>query len=65
MPGDVDCNEEVNVLDAVLLARFIAEDNDANVTAQGKLNADCNKNGMPDSEDIILILKAIAKMITL
>ena len=54
-----------DVSDAVLLARFVAEDPEAYINAQGRSNADCNKNGMPDSDDVILILKAIAKMITL
>ena len=49
----------------MLLARFLAEDKSAEVTAQGRENADCNRSGKPDPEDVILILKYIAKMITL
>ena len=63
MLGDVNESGNVDISDAVLLARFVAEDAEANVTAIGKLNADVNKNGNPDSEDVVLILKYIAKLI--
>lgn len=65
LTGDVNQDGSTDVSDAVILARFTAEDTTAVITAQGKKNADCNKNGKPDSEDVILILKAIAKLITL
>ena len=55
--------ERVDVSDAVLLARFVAEDANAKVSAQGKLNADVNANGKPDSDDTIKILQFIAKLI--
>ena len=64
MLGDVNESGVVDVSDAVLLARFVAEDSGANVTGQGKVNADVNKNGSPDSDDVLMILKYIAKMIT-
>ncbi len=63
--GDVNLSGNTDVSDAVLLARFLAEDKSAEVTAQGRENADCNRSGKPDPEDVILILKYIAKMITL
>ena len=53
----------VNVSDAVLLARFNAEDSSAKVTTQGKKNADVNASGAPDKEDTVKILKFIAKLI--
>lgn len=61
--GDVNESGEVDVSDAVLLARFIAEDSTAKITRQGMSNADVNKNGTPDSDDTLKILKYIAKMI--
>ena len=64
-PGDVNLSGRTDVSDAVLLARFLAEDPTAVVTAQGARNADCNGNGSPDREDIILILRYIAKLIRL
>ena len=63
MLGDVNESGRVDVSDAVLLARFVAEDSEASISAVGKLNADTNKNGNPDSDDVVLILKFIAKMI--
>ena len=64
-PGDVNCDEKVDVSDAVLLARFVAEDPEAAVSSQGKQNADCDLNTKLDGDDVILILKHIAKLITL
>ena len=61
--GDVNLDKTVDVSDAVLLARFNAEDTTAKIETQGKLNADMNKDGKPDGDDVILILKTIAKLI--
>ena len=61
--GDVNLDKKVDVSDAVLLARFNAEDQTAKIESQGKLNADMNKSGEPDGDDVILILKTIAKLI--
>lgn len=62
--GDVNCDSKVDVSDAVLLARFNAEDKTASVTAQGKENADCDgANGLTGG-DVTMILKYIAKIIT-
>ncbi|MCQ2416377.1 MAG: endo-1,4-beta-xylanase [Oscillospiraceae bacterium] len=63
--GDVNCDKTVDVADAVLLARLLAEDNSAKVSTQGQLNADCNKSGKPDTDDVTLILKAVAFLIEL
>lgn len=64
MIGDVNCDEKVDVSDAVLLARFIAEDAEANITAQGKINAECDGNEGLTGDDAIAILKYIAKLIS-
>lgn len=61
--GDVNESGKVDVSDAVLLARFVAEDKSAKVTAQGQKNADTNKNGQPDSDDVTQILKYVVKLI--
>lgn len=61
--GDVNLDKEVDVEDAVLLARYLAEDNNAVINAQGKLNADMNASGAPDTDDTGLILRKIAKLI--
>ena len=47
-----------------MLARLAAEDSTVRISSVGKLNADTNKNGKPDKEDVILILKYVAKMIS-
>ena len=65
MKGDVDESGEVDVSDAVLLARFLAEDQEVRITQKGIANADANASGAPDSNDIVMILKSIAKMIEL
>lgn len=62
--GDVNVDGKVDVSDAVLLARFNAEDTKAVVTAQGQKNADVTHDGKKDGDDTIKILKYIAKIVT-
>ena len=64
MLGDVNNDQNIDVSDAVLLARFLAEDKTAVLTAEGKLNADCDQKAGLSSEDMVRILQYIAKMIT-
>ncbi|MBP0976329.1 MAG: carbohydrate-binding protein [Oscillospiraceae bacterium] len=61
--GDVNCSGAVDVSDAVLLARFIAEDAGAEISTAGKTNADCNGDGEITGQDTIRILQFIAKLI--
>ncbi len=63
MPGDADCSGEVDVSDAVLLARYLAEDDSAVITSEGKLNADCDGVLGLTNDDGIAILQFIAKII--
>ena len=60
--GDVDCSGDVKIADAVLLARYIAED-PVTVTAQGKVNADCFAGGGITSEDLASLLKYLAGVV--
>ncbi len=60
--GDVNLDKSVDVEDAVLLARYLAEDETAVIDTQGKLNADMNASGGPDTDDTGLILRKIAKL---
>ena len=62
-PGDLNGDGHIDVSDAVLLARFVAEDASAKISAIGILNADVDGNGNAGSEDIVLILQYIAKRI--
>lgn len=64
LKGDVNLDGSVDVSDAVLTARVLAEDRTAVVKDQGIRNADVNGSGSPDMEDIVLILKYIAKIIS-
>jgi hypothetical protein len=62
--GNVNCKGGVDVSDAVLLARFVAEDAVADVSAQGKINADVTHDGEINGDDTVQILKYIAKIVT-
>lgn len=61
--GDVNIDCSVDVSDAVLLFRFCAEDTAANITQTAKQNADANQDGDLSADDVIVILKMIAKLI--
>ena len=63
-PGDANCDGSIDVADAVLIARFAAEDREAAMTDQGKENADVNHNGSTDGQDAARILQYIAKRIS-
>lgn len=58
--GDVNCDTQITVSDAILLARINAEDKNAVVSEPGMRNADVNQNGKPDADDTVLILKKLA-----
>ena len=63
-PGDLNGDDRIDVSDAVLLARFAAEDVSAKITDLGVLNADVNGDGNADINDVVLILQYIARKIT-
>ena len=61
--GDTDDNGDVNVVDAVLLARLVADDatlKEGEVTAKGKANADVTHDGKPDKDDLTKLLDFLA-----
>ena len=60
MRGDVDVSGEVNVADAVKLARYNAEDKEVRVTEQGLLNADMNLDGKANADDSAILLEVLA-----
>ncbi len=62
--GDTDCNGEVNVLDAVLLARTVAEDPNAGITDEGKHNGDCDGKTGIQTGDLTRLLKYLAGLLT-
>ena len=57
--GDVDCSGTVQIADAVLLARYIAEDA-VTVTAQGLFNAELDGEAGLTAGDLSVLLQAIA-----
>lgn len=64
LAGDANCDGRIDVSDAVLTARFAAEDKNAVITDQGKVNADVTRSGSVDPEDTVMILQYIAKKIS-
>ncbi len=65
MLGDVDCNKKRDVSDAVLLARFLAQDKTAEITDQGIVNADVDRQDGATGDDLTLLLEVIARIKTL
>ena len=63
LAGDVNCDTRIDVSDAVLLARFLAEDKTVKIDSQGRINSDANGDGAVASDDVIHILRVIAKII--
>ncbi|MBR3418275.1 MAG: dockerin type I repeat-containing protein [Oscillospiraceae bacterium] len=61
--GDVNLDCSIDVSDAVLIARFAAEDREAVITDQGRQNADVTHDGNVDAQDAEKILQYIAKKI--
>lgn len=61
--GDVNCKDGVDISDAVLLARVLAQDSTAIITEEGKRNADVDFDGDLTSHDVISLLRILAKLI--
>ncbi len=58
--GDIDENGAVQIADAILLARWIAEDDDITVTTQGLANADMNGDDAVNPDDAAELLCTLA-----
>lgn len=63
LAGDTDCNGQVDVSDAVALARFVAEDKTVQISAAGQKNADCDGIAGITGGDVTQILKIVAKLV--
>ena len=67
--GNADCSvgdtpyQRVDVSDAVVLARYLTEDVYVTFSQQGKLNADVDTDGELTTDDVIKILKFVARLI--
>lgn len=62
LAGDVDCNGVVEINDAVLLARYVAQDDTVKITVQGVANGDYNQDGSVDSTDITAVCRQLAHL---
>ncbi|MDE5563800.1 MAG: dockerin type I repeat-containing protein [Oscillospiraceae bacterium] len=60
--GDVDENGRINIMDAILLNRYLMIG--APLSEQGMLNADVDNSGSCDATDSLTILKYITKIVT-
>lgn len=58
--GDLNLDRRVTVADAVMLARLTAEDQAVSITDAGLANADIDRNGSTNAQDVTALLKAIA-----
>lgn len=61
--GDVNGDGSADVADAVLIARFVAEDAAVTITEKGLAAADVDGSGKVTQDDITMLLKRIAKKI--
>lgn len=61
IPGDATVDGAVDVADAVLIARYIAEDKVAEITDFGVRNADADGSGKISTEDVTAVLRTVAK----
>ncbi len=61
--GDVNTDGSVDISDVILLARYAAEDSEIVLSDPGKRAADCNRDGLLNAADTMLILRMIAKLI--
>ena len=61
--GNADCQDDVDVADAVLVARYGVEDPGANITEQGLINADVTHDGKVNGDDAMKIVRFVAKLI--
>ena len=62
--GDVNCDSSVDVADAVLICRFAVADAEAEITDQGRKQADVNHDGTVDAKDSEKLVQYIAKKLT-
>lgn len=60
--GDVNVDGTVTVSDAILSSRIAVEDITVDVSTQGMVNGDYNRDGLNNSADTSLILRHIAKL---
>ena len=62
--GDVNCDSSVDIADAVLICRFAVADAEAEITDQGRKQADVTHDGTVDAKDSEKLVQYIAKKLT-
>ena len=62
--GDLNCDNQLDVKDGVLLARVIGQDPNVQVSDQGLANADVNADGLLTTYDVVKLLRVVAKLET-
>lgn len=60
--GDFNNDGEVDISDAIAMARLCAEDITVEFTPEGLKYADCNRDGLLSAIDTVLILRIIARL---
>jgi hypothetical protein len=63
--GDTNCDGKVNIADVVVLNKWLNDNSSYNLTAQGKINADCcdAKAGTPDENDSKAIIQSLVSLV--
>ena len=62
--GDANCDLTVDIADAVLICRYVVQDNEAVITNTGKYYADVTHDEKVDLDDAEKLLQFIAKKLT-
>lgn len=60
--GDINLDCSIDIADTVLLARFIAEDQEIEITATGIGNGDLDKDGSVTMSDVSVLLRQLANL---
>lgn len=60
LPFDIDDDGEVNVNDAIILARYVSEDISVKLSEKSTARTDCNQDGIVDMNDVVLLINTIA-----
>ena len=60
--GDINCDDKIDVADLIKLNKYLKDSEKNPLTEQGKINADCNRDGYITIEDADTLLGAVAKI---
>ena len=60
LSGDLNKDKAVNIADLTMISRYVAEDTDLSITANGKANADVNRDNEVNAMDINALAMKLA-----